>query len=125
MSTPSPALVTQAAVRRLPPLALVLFVLCYVMAGFWGREPWKTIDMGSLGVMLDLVSGRSSWMAPTFLGQTPEAPALLNKKKDKEDNKKKNKMKNTKKKYKESLKIQRPQLIQKGKVNNQTEPKAL
>ena len=77
MSTPSPALVTQAAVRRLPPLALVLFVLCYVMAGFWGREPWKTIDMGSLGVMLDLVSGRSSWLAPTFLGQTPEAPALL------------------------------------------------
>ena len=61
MSTPSPALVSQDAVRRLPALALVVFVLTYVMAGFWGREPWKTIDMGSLGVMLDLVRGLSSW----------------------------------------------------------------
>ena len=77
MSTPSPALVSQDAVRRLPALALVVFVLTYVMAGFWGREPWKTIDMGSLGVMLDLVRGLSSWGNPTFLGLAPEAPALL------------------------------------------------
>lgn len=63
--------------RRLPRLALVLFVLAYVVPGFWGREPWKTIDMGSLGVMLDLSRGLSDWWSPTFLGLAPEAPALL------------------------------------------------
>jgi len=52
MNVPSPAIVAQGAVRRLPRLAVVLFVLAYVMPGFWGREPWKTIDMSSLGVML-------------------------------------------------------------------------
>ena len=77
MSTPSPALVSQDAVRRLPALALVLFVLTYVMAGFWGREPWKTIDMSSLGVMLALVQEQSPWWAPSFLGSPPEVPALL------------------------------------------------
>ena len=77
MNAPPPAIVSQEAVRRLPRLALMLFVLAYVMPGFWGRQPWKTIDMGSLGVMLDLVSGASSWWSPTFLGQIPEAPALL------------------------------------------------
>ena len=77
MNFPSPAIVTQDAVRRLPRLAVWLFVLAYVMPGFWGREPWKTIDMGSLGVMLDLAQGRANWWAPSFLGLTPEAPALL------------------------------------------------
>ncbi|MDI9330610.1 MAG: hypothetical protein QM527_04740 [Alphaproteobacteria bacterium] len=77
MNTPSPAIVTQDAVRRLPRLALILFVLTYVLPGFWGREPWKTIDMGSLGVMLDLATGASPWQAPTFLGLPPDAQALL------------------------------------------------
>ncbi len=77
MNTPNPALVPQDAVRRLPRLALVGFVCVYVMAGFWGREPWKTIDMGSLGIMLDLAHGVAHWSHPTFLGQPAQAPALL------------------------------------------------
>ena len=63
MNAPTPAIVSQDAVRRLPRLALVLFVLAYVMPGFWGREPWKTIDMGSLGVMLGLAHGLAQWHA--------------------------------------------------------------
>jgi hypothetical protein len=77
MNTPNPALVAQSNVRRLPRLALVCFVLTYVMSGFWGREPWKTIDMGSLGIMLDLAHGAAPWAHPSFLGQAPQAPALL------------------------------------------------
>jgi hypothetical protein len=77
MNRPSPAIVAQESVRRLPRLAVVLFVLAYVLPGFWGRDPWKTIDMGSLGVMLDLSRGLADWWHPTFLGQVPEAPALL------------------------------------------------
>ena len=60
-----------------PGWPLILFVLTYVLPGFWGREPWKTIDMGSLGVMLDLATGASPWQAPTFLGLPPDAQALL------------------------------------------------
>jgi hypothetical protein len=77
MNTPNPALVAQGNVRRLPRLALLCFVLTYVMAGFWGREPWKTIDMGSLGIMLDLAQGTAPWAHPSFLGQAPQVPALL------------------------------------------------
>ncbi len=77
MNTPTPAIVAQSAVRRLPRWAVVLLVLAYVLPGFWGREPWKTIDMSSLGIMIDLAQGRADWWAPSFLGQTPEAPALL------------------------------------------------
>jgi len=68
VNNPTPAIVSQVEVRRLPRLALVLFVLAYVMPGFWGREPWKTIDMSSLGVMLDLSRGLADWWAPSFLG---------------------------------------------------------
>ncbi len=77
VNNPTPAIVAQSAVRRLPRWAVVLFVLAYVMPGFWGREPWKTIDMGSLGIMLDLAQGRADWWAPSFMGLAPEAPALL------------------------------------------------
>jgi 4-amino-4-deoxy-L-arabinose transferase-like glycosyltransferase len=77
VNTPTPAIVAQSAVRRLPRWAVVMFGLAYVLPGFWGREPWKTIDMSSLGVMLDLAHGRASWWSPSFMGQTPEAPALL------------------------------------------------
>ncbi|MEY2660989.1 MAG: hypothetical protein RLZZ123_2161 [Pseudomonadota bacterium] len=77
MNNPTPAIVSQVEVRRLPRVALVLFVLAYVMPGFWGREPWKTIDMSSLGVMLELSTGLADWWAPSFLGLPPEAPALL------------------------------------------------
>jgi hypothetical protein len=44
-SKPSPAIVTQEAVRRLPRWALVLLCVAYVLAGFLGREPWKAMDI--------------------------------------------------------------------------------
>ena len=68
MNTPTPAIVTQAAVRRLPRWALWLFCFAYVVPGFVGREPWKEHDMASFGVMHAMALGDSSWWIPSLAG---------------------------------------------------------
>ena len=77
MNSPSPAIVAQSAVRRLPRIALWLLCLAYVLPGFIGREPWKNADMQGFGYMLELARGTSDWLAPTLLGLPPEFDALL------------------------------------------------
>jgi hypothetical protein len=77
VNQPTPAIVAQSAVRRLPRLALLLFCAAYVLSGFVGREPWKNADIMALGYMLELAQGHSSWLAPKLLGQPPEFEALL------------------------------------------------
>jgi hypothetical protein len=73
----TPAIVTQDAVRRLPRWALLVLSLAYVLAGFVGRDPWKSVDIASFGQMRELALGNSSWLTPNFLGQAPEMSALL------------------------------------------------
>ncbi|HSH92497.1 MAG TPA: hypothetical protein VK996_21095 [Ramlibacter sp.] len=77
MNQPTPAIVSQEAVRRLPRLALLLFCLAYVVPGFVGREPWKNADIAGFGHMFEIARGGASWLAPTLLGQPPEFDALL------------------------------------------------
>ncbi len=77
MNSPTPAIVAQSAVRRLPRTALLLFCIAYVLPGFLGRDAWKSADMAALGYMAELAQGTSRWMAPTLMGATPEHPALL------------------------------------------------
>ena len=77
MNQPTPAIVAQNAVRRLPRIALLLFCLAYVLPGFIGREPWKNADIAAFGYMAQLASGASSWLSPRLLGQQPEFDALL------------------------------------------------
>ncbi|MEZ5706190.1 MAG: hypothetical protein R3E56_13485 [Burkholderiaceae bacterium] len=77
MSSTNPAIVTQSAVRRLPRLALFLFCLAYVLPGFLGREPWKSADVSSLGVMLEMASGATSWWVPQVLGQAADVGGSL------------------------------------------------
>lgn len=77
MNRPTPAIVAQSAVRRLPRLALLLLCAAYVLTGFIGRGPWKNADMMALGYMYELAQGRSTWLDPTLLGQPPEFDALL------------------------------------------------
>ncbi len=77
MNQPTPAIIAQSAVRRLPRLALLLFCLAYVLPGFLGREPWKNADITAFGYMAELAGGASSWLNPTLLGQPPEFDALL------------------------------------------------
>ncbi|MES2974575.1 MAG: hypothetical protein V4757_13255 [Pseudomonadota bacterium] len=77
MNQPTPAIVAQSAVRRLPRLALLLFCAAYVLPGFIGREPWKSADIAAFGYMADLAQGVSAWLNPTLLGQRPDIDALL------------------------------------------------
>lgn len=77
MTPPTPAIVAQSAVRRLPRLALWLFCLAYLIPGFVGREPWKNADMAAYGYMAELANGTSRWLDPTLLGLRPEFEALL------------------------------------------------
>lgn len=77
MNQPSPAIVAQAAVRRLPRLALLLFCLAYLLPGFFGRAPWKNDDVAAFGVMSGMAQGQMSWWEPQILGRALETPALL------------------------------------------------
>lgn len=81
MNHPTPAIVAQHAVRRLPRLALILLCAAYVLPGFWGRAPWKADDIESFGYMLQLAQPAwgevVSWLKPSLLGQADDSLALL------------------------------------------------
>lgn len=77
MNQPTPAIVAQDAVKRLPRLALWLFCAAYVLPGFIGRGPWKRADITTFGYMMELARGTSSWWTPTLGGLSPEVDALL------------------------------------------------
>ena len=77
MQITTPAVVAQAAVKRLPRVALLGLCVAYVLAGFIGRGGWKSADMTALGFMAELAAGRSNWWHPTLLGITSEYDALL------------------------------------------------
>lgn len=77
MIQPSPAIVAQDAVLRLPRWVLWLCCIAYVLAGSLGREPWRHPDLSAYGVMSDIASGQSTWMAPTLAQIQPETDALL------------------------------------------------
>jgi hypothetical protein len=74
---PTPAIVTEAAARRLPRVALWLFCIAYALPGFIGRDAWKSADMAALGTMAELVQGTSSWWQPGLMGMPLESPALV------------------------------------------------
>jgi hypothetical protein len=77
VQTITPAVVTQAAVKRLPRAALLGLCIAYVFAGFIGRGGWKSADMTALGFMAELATGHSNWWHPTLLGMASEYDALL------------------------------------------------
>ena len=77
MNPPSPALVTQDAVRRLPGWALWLLCIAYVVPGYVGRDPWKAADIASFGTMLELAHQPwSQWLHPG-LAEAAAGPAAL------------------------------------------------
>ena len=58
MQTTTPAVVAQAAVKRLPRAALLGLCIAYVLAGFVGRGGWKSADMTALGFMAERLLAR-------------------------------------------------------------------
>jgi hypothetical protein len=74
---PTPAIVAQGAVHRLPRIALLLFCVAYVLPGFLGRGPWKSADMTAFGYMAELARGGTNWFSPQLMGFPPEVDALL------------------------------------------------
>ncbi len=77
VNQPTPAIVSQEAVRRLPRPALLLLCLAYVVPGFLGREPWKNADVAGFGYMSALARGATSWLQPQLLGQDSASQSLL------------------------------------------------
>jgi 4-amino-4-deoxy-L-arabinose transferase-like glycosyltransferase len=81
VNRPTPAIVAQAAVRRLPRLVLLLLGMAYVLPGLLGRDPWRNADLASFGVMLDMArhagQGSGNWLHPQVLGQAAEVQAWL------------------------------------------------
>ncbi|KQO25786.1 hypothetical protein [Acidovorax sp. Leaf78] len=77
MTPPTPAIVTQSAVRPLPRWALLLLCIAYVVPGFVGRDPWKSADVTAFGYMLELAQQRTPWLAPLLGGMAPETEGLL------------------------------------------------
>lgn len=77
MNQPTPAIVAQAAVKRLPRPALLLFCIAYILPGFLGRVPWKYNDITTFGYMAELARGASDWWQPTLGGLSPDVDALL------------------------------------------------
>ncbi|MBT0568727.1 hypothetical protein KIK84_00175 [Curvibacter sp. CHRR-16] len=77
MKQPNPAIVAQAAVRRLPRWALWGLTLVYALAGFWGRDPWRSADMTTLGVIQALIQRHSDWWHPALPGAAIDNAVLL------------------------------------------------
>ena len=77
MKLPTPAIVPQSAVRRLPRWALLLLCLAYVVPGFVGHGPWRGDDMTAFGYMQALAQGHTSWLAPLLGGLAPDIDGLL------------------------------------------------
>ncbi|MFM2111859.1 MAG: hypothetical protein RLZZ271_519, partial [Pseudomonadota bacterium] len=74
---PTPAVVAQSAVQRLPRWGLLGLCLVYIVAGFAARLPWKTTDITSFGLMRAIAQGDSPWLTPQLLGFRPDMDALL------------------------------------------------
>lgn len=68
MNLPTPAIVAERGVERLPRLALILLCAAYVLPGIFGRDPWRNADLTAFGFMASIAEGRAPWWQPTIAG---------------------------------------------------------
>ncbi len=76
MNLPTPAIVAERGVERLPRLALMLLCAAYVLPGIFGRDPWRNADLTSFGFMASIAEGHAPWWQPAIAGIPAEGGPL-------------------------------------------------
>ncbi|MEO6278492.1 hypothetical protein [Roseateles sp.] len=76
MNLPTPAIVAERGVERLPRLALLLLCAAYVLPGIFGRAPWRNADLTSFGFMASIAQGHAPWWQPAIAGIPAEGGPL-------------------------------------------------
>lgn len=68
VNQPTPAIVSQREVQRLPRLALILLCAAYIIPGLIGRAPWRNGDLITFGYINALANNSTSWLSPELMG---------------------------------------------------------
>ena len=76
VNLPTPAIVAERGVERLPRLALLLLCAAYVLPGIFGRAPWRNADLSSFGFMASIAQGHAPWWQPAIAGIPAEGGPL-------------------------------------------------
>ncbi|KQV48507.1 hypothetical protein ASC95_21510 [Pelomonas sp. Root1217] len=76
VNLPTPAIVAERGVERLPRLALLLLCAAYVLPGLFGRDPWRNADLSSFGFMASIAQGHAPWWQPAIAGIPAEGGPL-------------------------------------------------
>lgn len=76
MNLPTPAIVAERGVERLPRLALILLCAAYVLPGIFGRDPWRNADLTAFGFMASIAEGRAPWWQPAIAGVAADGGPL-------------------------------------------------
>jgi len=64
-----PVRLPAAATRALPRWLLLLLCALYILPGLIARDPWKTVDATSFGIMWTMADGGlADWLAPNVAG---------------------------------------------------------
>ena len=62
--------ITASATSALPRSLLIAICVIYVLAGLFGRDPWKNEDAAGFGVMWTMAHGHlSDWLLPNIAGK--------------------------------------------------------
>ena len=76
VNLPTPAIVAERGVERLPRLALLLLCAAYVLPGIFGRAPWRNADLAAFGFMTSIAHGQAPWWQPAIAGIPAEGGPL-------------------------------------------------
>lgn len=76
VNLPTPAIVAERGVERLPRLALMLLCAAYLLPGIFGREPWRNADLTAFGFMASIAQGHAPWWQPAIAGIPAEGGPL-------------------------------------------------
>lgn len=76
VNLPTPAIVAERGVERLPRLALLLLCAAYVIPGIFGRDPWRNADLTAFGFMASIAEGHAPWWQPAIAGIPAEGGPL-------------------------------------------------